>query len=57
MDTLHTILYSLTVGSYLFTAWVFRYLVNKLDAFTSNHLKNIIRKEIEQAFKEIQGRK
>lgn len=38
MDTLYTILYSLTVGSYLFTAWVFRYFSTRIERVLKNHI-------------------
>ena len=33
--------FALIVGSYLFTAWVFRYFSNKIETVLKNHLATI----------------
>lgn len=37
------VLFTLVVGSYLFTAWVYRTITSKLDRLVNNHLRHLER--------------
>ena len=48
MDTIHTILYSLVVGIFMYTTGVFVWFQKKFDALTSNHLQHMVRQEVQR---------
>jgi len=54
MDGLHSLLYTLVIGDYLFTAWVFRYFNARLERMVQNELAHL-REQLAQLESKVNG--